>query len=95
MWRRRALVSSTAHKARVATSATTLIATCGEGSQPRSVNPNRPTERDKANAASAPADSNAATARSHHGPPSNTSTATANDTAACSRNDGPMTWTYR
>ncbi len=78
------------HSSTVSTSAATLIAAYGAGSQPRSAKPNSPTVRDAANAASEPPATAAPAQLSQPGPPAQISSATANDTLACTRNATPM-----
>ncbi|ETZ53513.1 hypothetical protein BB737_16010 [Mycobacterium avium subsp. hominissuis] len=74
----------------MSTSAATLIAAYGAGSQPRSAKPNSPTVRDAANATSEPPATAAPAQLSQPGPPAQISSATANDTLACTRNATPM-----
>jgi adenylate cyclase len=57
---RRWPITETAHSPTTTSSATTLIAACGDGCHPRSEKPKRPTVRDNANAPSAPPASAAA-----------------------------------
>src|ERR1700733_11591605 len=79
-----------AHSSTVSTSATTLIAAYGEGSQPRSEKPKSPTVLDRTNATREPPASAAAVQRSHQGPPRTISKATANEALAWIRNAVPI-----
>src|SRR6478609_6022112 len=73
----RLLSTAKATNTTVSASAATLRAAWGAGFHPCSVNPNRPTVRDSANAISVPTDSSAPAQRSHAGPPARISTASA------------------
>ncbi|OBK99237.1 hypothetical protein A5646_22230 [Mycobacterium sp. 1245499.0] len=72
------------------TSAVTLTAAYGAGSQPRSKKPESPTVRDITNATSEPPATAAPAQRSQAGPPIRISSASANDTLACARNAAPI-----